>query len=116
MADNDRSQGINSHKVINAPVPRKHRCARNHKSRARNTEDEGEFETLHKSRHFFEKGGVFDFLGGSAPRHVDFEEVAEKRLGDVHRYSAQEDGEEEEPFEVFEDWVVLVWVCKIWVG
>jgi hypothetical protein len=103
MADNDGGQGVNSHEVIDAPVPRKRHSARNHKTSAKNAEDEGEFEALHEARNFFKEGCVFDFLGGCAPGHVDFEEMTEKRLRDVDRDAAEEDGKQEEPFEVLED-------------
>ena len=88
MADNNCSQRINSHKVINAPVPRERRGARNHKTHATNTGYECEFETLDETREFFEERYVFDFFGGSAPGHVDCEEAAEGGLGHVDGDSA----------------------------
>ena len=88
MADYDSSKGIDSHEVVNAPVPRKRRCTRDHETRASKAKYKRVFKTLDETWDFFKKGFVFDFFGSSAPGHVDFEEVAEEGLGDVHGDSA----------------------------
>jgi hypothetical protein len=88
MADYDSSKRIDSHEVVNAPVPRKRRRTCDHQTRASNAKYKHVFETLDEARDFFEKGCVFDFFGGGAPGHVDFKEVAEEGLGDVHGDSA----------------------------
>jgi hypothetical protein len=106
MTNNNRAQRINRHEILNPPLPRHHRRAHNHHGHHAEAKYEREFEALEQPRDFFEKGDVLDFLGRGAPGHVDFEEVAEEGLGDVEGDAAEEDGEEKEPFEVFDDWEV----------
>jgi len=108
MANNNRTQRIYRHKTRNPPLPRQRRRARNHDPRTRQAEKESPFEAPEQAREFFKERGVFDLLCSGAPRHVDFEEMAEERLGHVKGDSAQEDGEEEQPFEILEDWGLLV--------
>jgi hypothetical protein len=60
------------------------------------------FKPLKHARHFDEEVAEFCFLGGGAPLHVVLEHVCEQRGGYVQRQAAEEDGEHEYPFEVFE--------------
>jgi hypothetical protein len=83
MANNNRTQRINRHKVRNRPLPRQRRRPRNHDARAQKTEYEYEFKTFKKSGQFFKEKGVFCFFCGGSPGHVDFEEVVEEGLRDV---------------------------------
>ena len=46
-----------------------------YKTNRRKTEAGGELESLKGARKFFEEGGVLDFFGGCAPRHIDLEHV-----------------------------------------
>ncbi|TGO57386.1 hypothetical protein BCON_0066g00350 [Botryotinia convoluta] len=103
MTHNHCTQRKNRDKSIDSPIPRHDERAHNHTRGHENAEEECVFEAFEQTRDFFEEGHVFDFFGRGAPRHVDFEEMAEERLGDVHGEAAEEDGHEEEPFEVFED-------------
>ncbi|QSZ36810.1 hypothetical protein DSL72_006693 [Monilinia vaccinii-corymbosi] len=103
MAHDDGAQRKNGHKRIDPPIPRHEDGAHDHAGRHGNAEDKRVLEFAEQTRDLFEEGDIFDFLGGGAPGHVDLEEVAEERLGDVHGEAAEEHGHEEEPFEVFED-------------
>ncbi|TEY70290.1 hypothetical protein BOTCAL_0107g00030 [Botryotinia calthae] len=113
MTHNHRTQREDSNKSIDYPIPRHGDRAHNHAGGHENAEDESVFKALEQTRDFFKESYVFDFFGGGAPGHVDFEEMTEQRLGDVHGESTEEDGHQEEPFEVFEDWLWgLVGVLK----
>ena len=103
MRNHNRGQGINSLKCTDLPVPREGELPSDHESGTGNTKDEGELEALEESRYFFEERDVFCFFGGCTPGHVDFKEVGQERLRHVEGNTAQEDGKEEEPFEVFVD-------------
>lgn len=103
MTHDDRTQRENGNKSIDSPIPGHGERAHNHTCSHEDAEEESVFEALEQTRDFFKEGDVFDFFGGGAPGHVDFEEMTEERLGDVHGEAAQEDGHEEEPFEVFEE-------------
>jgi len=103
MRNNNRTQWINGHKILNLPIPRQHHGAHNHQHRTRYAENKRELESLEQARQFFEERGVFDFFCRGAPRHVDLKEVAEECLGDVQGDAAEEKGEEEEPLEIFEE-------------
>jgi hypothetical protein len=111
MANNNSAQRIYRHETRNLPLPRQRGRTRDHNSSTCKTENESPFEALEKAREFFKERGVFHFFCGGAPRHVGFEEMAEEGLGYVERDSAEEDSEEEEPFEVLEYLGVLV-VCE----
>lgn len=104
MSNDHRAEREDGHEIIDDPFPG-HRTdgEDDHHGRADKAEEEGEFEALDQSGQFDEEGRVFDFLGRRAPRHVDFEEVAEERLGDVDGDPTEEGTEEEEPSEVFPD-------------
>ncbi|TGO72459.1 hypothetical protein BELL_0452g00050 [Botrytis elliptica] len=104
MTHDHCAQGENGDKRIDSPIPGHDERAHNHAGGHENAEEEGVFEALEQTRDFFKEGDVFDFFGRGAPGHVDFEEMAEQGLGDVHGEAAEEDGHEEEPFEVFEDY------------
>lgn len=104
MASNNRTQRINRYKTRNPPLPRQRNRTRDHNSRTHGAENERPLKALEQAREFFEERSVFDFFRGGAPRHIDFEEVAEEGLRHVEGNSAKEDGEKEQPFEVFEDW------------
>lgn len=108
MTNHYRTKRINCHEIRDAPFPREHiTCPYNHHGGTQDAKHEGEFEAFEETGDFFEKRCVFDFLCCGAPRHVDFEEMAEESLGDVEGDAAEEDGQKEEPFEVFPD----CWGC-----
>ena len=64
----------------------------------------GIFEAPDHQLHLVEEFDVGGLLGGGAPAHVDGEHVRENGLGNVEGDTAEEDGEEGNPGEVFEDW------------
>ena len=103
MADNNRTQRVNRHEISNPPLPRHRRRPRNHNARTRKAKHKRPLESPQQPRKFFEERRVFDFFSGGAPTHVNLEEMADEGLRDVNGDSAEEDGEEEEPFEILED-------------
>jgi len=107
MASNDRAKWVNRHKVRNSPFPRQRHGAYDHHDSAEEAEHERKLKSLQKPREFFEERCIFNFFGRGSPGHVDFEEVAEKGLWYVEGDPAEEDGEEGQPFEVFEDCKLL---------
>lgn len=102
MRSNNSCQGIDSNEVIDDPIPWECIHASDHETGAGEAEDEGKLEALEETRHFFEEGDVFYFFGRRSPCHVNFEEMAKERLGDVEGDTTQEDSEKKKPFEVFE--------------
>lgn len=103
MTSNHRSQRIDRHKSINPPIPWECRRARNHQPRTRKTENKCKLKTFEEAWDFFKERYVFDLLCGGTPCHVDLEKVTEEGLGYVEGDATEEDGEEEEPFEILED-------------
>lgn len=104
MSDDDSGEREHGNEVSDPPRPRHRVVPGKDDAGADEAEQEGAFEATEETRHLFEEGDVLHFLGRGAPRHVDLEEVAQKRLGHVQRTSAEEDGEEGYPFEVLADW------------
>jgi len=78
MTDKHRRKRENRHEIPNLPLPRHIIRTNDHPDRTPNTEHEGDFEAFEESRYFFEEDDSFDFLGGRAPCHVNFEEVGEQ--------------------------------------
>lgn len=76
MRSNNSAQWINSHKIIDDPIPRECIHSSDHETSTGEAENEGKLEALEKTGYFFEEGDVFDFFSGCPPGHVDFEEVA----------------------------------------
>lgn len=75
MAKNHCTQRIYRIECRDCPKHRESYRTSDYKTNHRKAEDEGEFESLKEARKFFEEGGVFDFFGGCAPRHIDLEHV-----------------------------------------
>ena len=74
-----------------------------HAGDAEEGEDHAEFELAGDLGDLEEEVGGFDFLGRGAPGHVVAEHVGEEGGRDVEAEAAEEDAEEEGPFEVEED-------------
>jgi hypothetical protein len=102
MASHHCSKWVNRNERRDTPIPWQGHCACDHNSRAYEAKYEGKLESFEETREFFKERGVFNFLRSSSPGHIDFKEMAEKRLRDVEGYSAEEDAHEEKPFKVFE--------------
>lgn len=105
MTNHHRTQREKGHKVRDLPEHRKGRRSNDHQSRAQRTEHKSPAEPLDQFGHLLEEVRLLDLFRGGAPRHVDFEEVAEERLRDVQGDAAEEEGEEEEPLEVLPHYV-----------
>ena len=101
MRNHYSSQRVDRLKAGDLPVPRENEFPGDYEPAAKDAEHEGELEALEQARHFLEEGDVFHFFGRCAPGYVDFEEVGQQRLRYVKGDAAEEDGEEEEPFEIF---------------
>ena len=95
----------NRHKIRNHPTIRNERAKRQDENgrNANEADRKTIFEPLEHARHFDEEVGELCFLGRCAPLHVVLEHVGEQGRGDVEREAAKEDGEHEDPFEVFEE-------------
>ena len=80
MTDDNCAKWVDGHEISDPPEDRKSQCARNHEPYAKDTKDESSSKTLDKFWHFLKKVGLFNFLCGSTPSHVNFEEMAKKCL------------------------------------
>jgi hypothetical protein len=78
--DNNCIEWINRHKARNPPLPRQSCRTRDQNPGSSEAENKSPLKAFEQSGEFFKEGGVFDLLHGSYPRHVNFEEVAEKSL------------------------------------
>jgi len=76
VPNNHSTQRINCDEVIDSPFPRQSYGAHDHHCSASEAKYEGEFEALDETRDFNKKSGIFNFLGGGTPCHVDLEEMA----------------------------------------
>ena len=89
------------------PIPRhpsiRRQRQKHHPSNPRQCKEHAEFESLSDFGHFDEEIRGFDFFRGGAPGHIVAEHVGEDGGGDVKGKTAEEDGEEEGPFEVEEN-------------
>ena len=83
MAKHDHGQGEDTSHADDAPERRCEAGARNNHGDTAKTEDEGSFELPQDLRRLFEEGGVLNFFGGRAPRHVEAEHVGEEGLRDM---------------------------------
>ncbi len=104
MSENDGRQRPDGGEEIDAPKRRRDGGQTDHARGAQEAEQKREFEFLEEFGNFLEEGGILDFLGRGAPAHVDGEHVAEQGLADVQGEAAEEDGEQEDPLEVLDDW------------
>lgn len=104
MTPRNRRQRQNRHKIINMPIIRDPLIGRqSQKDHPRDTnqrKEHAEFEALRDFGDFDEEIRGFDFFGRGAPGHVVAEHVGEEGGGDVEGEAAEEDAEEEGPFEV----------------
>jgi len=94
MTEDDSSEWPNGGEEVDSPKRGGILCEDYHHDGDQDTEDEGELESADNLGDFFEERGVFDFLSGSTPTHIDSEHVTEKGLADVKRNASKEDGEE----------------------
>lgn len=108
MATDDVCQGPDRDKLRNLPVvryqfaERAHAGKYDHHGNHGNTPDKRHLELSDDSWNLLEKRGIGCLLGCGAPGHVDAKEMAEDGLGDVDGNAAEEGGQNEEPFGVFE--------------
>jgi len=81
------------YKYVNIPTPR-NECRIRHNDNGQDHEKavaHRVFELLSHLRDLCEKICELNFLACSIPGHVYLEQMAEKRLGNVHRYASEED-------------------------
>ena len=104
MTPTNRRHRQNRHKIRDMPIPRHNRIRcqtqHHHSHNTNRCEGEREFKPAGDFGHFEEEIGGFDFFGGGAPGDGEGEHVAGEGGGDVEGEAAEEDGEEEGPFEV----------------
>lgn len=104
MTPRNRRQWQNRHKIRNMPIIRypisRRQCQKHHPRDPHQRKEHTKFESFGDFGHFDEEIGSFYFFGGGAPGHVVAEHVGEESGGDVQGEAAEEDGEEESPFEV----------------
>jgi hypothetical protein len=105
MTPPNHAHGINRHKIRNLPAVwyERAKCQNTHPNNTEQANRKTVLEPLQHARHFNKEVGEFGFLGRRAPLHVVLEHVCEKRRGHVQGETAEEDGEHEDPFEVFEE-------------
>lgn len=77
MTDDNCAKRVDGYEICDSPEDWKSQCARNHEPNAKDTKDESASETLEKFWHFLKEVGLFNFLCGSTPGHVNFKKMAE---------------------------------------
>jgi len=104
MTRPNNRHGEDRHEVRDPPPHRNEgpQGQNNHSRDSQEADCKAVLEALEHARHFDEEVGELGFFGGRAPLHVVFEHVREERGGDMQRQPAEEDGEHEHPFEVFD--------------
>lgn len=104
MTDSHRRHGQNGHEILDVPPIRNERryCQDDHTHNTHDRKCDAELEPLQHLWHLDEEVGEFSFLGRRTPCHIDFEHVGQQGLRDVQGEAAEEDGEHEDPFEVFD--------------
>lgn len=80
MADDNRTQWVNSYEVGNSPEDGKGGSAGDHEASAEGAEDKCAFKALYQFGHLLKEGGIFNLLGSCTPGHIYFEEMAKKCL------------------------------------
>lgn len=103
MRDDDDGERIDGEEGGDLPVPGEDVEAADHERRAGEAEQERPLEPLQDAAHLRGEVHLLEFLGRGTPRHVDLEEVAQNGLADVHRETAEEDGEHGDPFQILKD-------------
>lgn len=98
--DSHRNRG---RETINLPAVRGVASQVNHNTNHGNHDHEHPLETAEDLGHLHEEVGIFLFLSGRSPVHVDAEHVRADRHTDVERKASEEDDEERHPSEVLEE-------------
>lgn len=104
MTPRHSRQRQNRHKIPNMPIIRhpaiRRERQKHHPHNPNQREEHAEFKSFGDFGDFDEEIRSFDFFGGRAPGHVVADHVGEEGGGDVQGEAAEEDAEDEGPFEV----------------
>jgi hypothetical protein len=103
VTDNNSRKRVNSKELVDSPEIGDEKRKHNHTNGTGNAEQEGKAKLLDDSGHLFEESGVLGFFGGSAPVHVDADEMGDKSLGYVEGQAAEEDRHEWDPHQIGEE-------------
>jgi hypothetical protein len=80
VTDNNSAQRIDSDEVGDTPEMWNTKSSCDHDSSRKEAEDKSALESFDKFGHFLEEARLFDFLCGSAPGHINLEEMAHQCL------------------------------------